>query len=92
MLEPDTHAYASHYGYFIQDDWKVSSRLTLNYGLRYEYHPMLRDHLNNVTNFLPDYVSVVNGQTVPGAVIIPNQASFRYSIPPSQSRSLPPPF
>jgi hypothetical protein len=76
VLEPDTHAYASHYGYFIQDDWKVSSRLTLNYGLRYEYHPMLRDHLNNVTNFLPDYTSVVNGQIVPGAVIIPNQESF----------------
>ncbi|MCU1259799.1 MAG: hypothetical protein JWO80_2684 [Bryobacterales bacterium] len=76
VVEPDTHAYASHYGFFVQDDWKVSSRLTLNFGLRYEYHPMLNDHLLNVTNFLPDYVSVVNGKTIPGAAVIPNQASL----------------
>ena len=76
VLEPDTHAYAAHYGFFVQDDWKVSPRLTLNLGLRYEYHPMFRDHLDNLTNFLPTYTSVVNGKTVPGAVIIPNQASF----------------
>ncbi len=76
VIQPDTHAYSPHYAVFAQDDWKISSRLTLNFGLRYEYHPMMMDHLNNVTNFLPDYVSVVNGQTVHGAVIIPNQASF----------------
>ncbi|MBV8904867.1 MAG: TonB-dependent receptor, partial [Acidobacteriia bacterium] len=76
VIQPDTHAYSAHYAGFAQDDWKVSSRLTLNIGLRYEYHPMLRDHLNNVTNFLPNYTSVVNGQTVNGAVVIPNQQSF----------------
>ena len=76
VIEPDTHSYASHYAFFVQDDWKVSSRLTLNFGLRYEYHPMMKDHLSNVTNFLPDYVSIVNGQTVHGAVIIPNKQSF----------------
>jgi hypothetical protein len=76
VIEPDTHSYASHYAFFVQDDWKVSSRLTINFGLRYEYHPMMKDHLSNVTNFLPDYVSIVNGQTVHGAVIIPNKQSF----------------
>ena len=76
VLQPDTHAYSGHYAFFTQDDWKVSSRLTLNIGLRYEYHPMFRDHLNNLTNFLPSYTSIVDGKTVPGAVIIPNQASF----------------
>jgi len=77
VIQPDTHAYASHYGFFVQDDWKVNSRLTLNFGMRYEYHPMLNDHLSNTTNFVPDYTSIVNGVTVHGAVIIPNQGSYQ---------------
>jgi hypothetical protein len=76
VIQPDSHAYSSHYATFVQDDWKVSSRLTVNFGMRYEYHPMMLDHLNNTTNFLPNYVSVVNGVTVRGAVVIPNQAAF----------------
>ncbi len=76
VIQPNTEAYSSHYAGFAQDDWKVSSRLTLNFGLRYEYHPMMRDHLNNTTNFLPDYTSTVDGQTVAGAVVIPNQNAF----------------
>jgi hypothetical protein len=77
VIQPDTHAYASHYGFFVQDDWKVNSRLTLNFGMRYEYHPMLNDHLSNTTNFVPDYTSIVNGVTVRGAVIIPNEGSYK---------------
>jgi hypothetical protein len=76
VYNPTTDSYAKHYAFFAQDDFKVSQSLTLNYGLRWEYHPMFRDHNNNLANFDPFYSSTVNGQTVPGAVILPNQSTF----------------
>ena len=63
VLNPDTNGYGSSYAAFVQDDFKVTSRLTINYGLRYEYHPMFQDHNNNTANFLPDYTSTQNGVT-----------------------------
>lgn len=76
VLNPTTNSWANHYAFFAQDDFKVSSTLTLNYGLRYEYHPVFKDYNNNVANFDPAYTSVQNGQTVRGAVILPGPESF----------------
>jgi Carboxypeptidase regulatory-like domain len=76
VLNANTEGYARHYATFVQDDWKVSRSLTLNIGLRYEYHPTFLDHLNNTANFLPDYYSVQNGQTIHGIVVIPEQSTW----------------
>jgi hypothetical protein len=76
VLNPTTNSYAKHYAVFAQDDFKVSQSLTLNFGLRWEYHPMFRDHNNNLANFDPAYTSTVDGQTVNGVVILPNQSTF----------------
>jgi hypothetical protein len=75
--QPDSHGYAKAYAFYAQDDWKITSRLTLNFGLRWEYHPMFDDHLLNGSNFLLDYSSVVNGSRVNGAVVISNQEAFK---------------
>ncbi|MBM3739838.1 MAG: hypothetical protein FJW39_29085 [Acidobacteria bacterium] len=35
---PYTYPHASRQGYYIQDDWKVSPRLTINAGFRFDYN------------------------------------------------------
>lgn len=58
---------ANYYGFFVQDDYKVTSRLTLNLGLRYEifglpHFPDPDSHTLNTT--IGNFISEINGRTV----------------------------
>ena len=64
----DGHGY--NYAVYAQDDWKITPRLTLNLGLRYELHPPIRERHSNSAAFDPDYSSTVNGSIVKGAVVV----------------------
>ncbi len=46
------------YNFFAQDDWKVTNKLTVNFGARYEYNRPIRERADQVASFDPATNSV----------------------------------
>lgn len=42
-----------YYGTYINDDWKLTPKLTLNLGLRWDYFGLVGEHHGNQANFVP---------------------------------------
>lgn len=58
--------HAQVYNLYVQDDWTISPRLTINWGLRYEYRTPLEEELDRVSIFDPEHPG--------GRMKTPNQA------------------
>lgn len=43
----------NYYGSYFQDDWKVSQKLTLNLGVRWDFFGLVYDHFAKQANFVP---------------------------------------
>ncbi len=61
---------------YIQDDWRATNRLTVNFGMRWSYMQPQYSALNNTVQFLPQYFNPAQAATInpsTGAIIsLPN--------------------
>jgi hypothetical protein len=76
VVNVDVEGSANHYHFYAQDSFKVSPKLTLEYGLRYELHPPFRDQNFNIGNFDRNVART-------GRVIIPSDPQARAITPQS---------
>ena len=61
--------YTNYYSGYAQDDWRISSKFTVNYGLRIEHEDGMREANNNFTvGFDRTATSALSGVTIPASV------------------------
>jgi len=56
--------YQNSFDYWAHDNFQVSPKLSLNFGVRYTYHGVLHDAKNSITNFIPGRGFVTPGTDI----------------------------
>lgn len=85
---PDEINSFRYYGAYLQDDWRVTGRLTLNLGLRYDYNTPWRERFNRVTDWNPTAPSPlqVSGLNLVGGLDFPGTNGLsRYQFDPDKT-------
>lgn len=73
QIAPPTFSTVYYQGYFVQDNWTISPKITLNVGIRYEIPGVWRERHELIATFNPTEVNPVlgavsiNGKPVTGA-------------------------
>jgi hypothetical protein len=63
---------ATYYQFFVQDDIRLSQRLTINAGVRYEYSPWMSGYKGQVGTFIPTLAKPI---VVGGTGLVPDLSS-----------------
>jgi hypothetical protein len=63
---PQSQLTARNYAFYAQDDWRVTPRLIVNLGLRYNLLTPMKDSFNNIGNFDPSSPTGMVQQGQPG--------------------------
>ena len=72
-----TRNISAQYGFYLQDDWKATPRLTINAGIRYDLQWFRPSPYGNASLYIPSLQYVV----VFGSGYPPSNAPFRLSLP-----------
>lgn len=88
IARPNAYPRSTVSGFYIQDDFKLSQRITLNYGLRYEYQTPWVEKYDRMFTFDPNNGSMVTaGSSIP-TDLVPSVAAT-LPIVTAQSAGLP---
>ena len=78
-------------GFFLQDDFRVSNRLTLNLGVRWDLQTPPTDPFDRESTFEPGVQSrVLKGANVPTGLLVPGDPGITRGIVPAQKTNFSP--
>jgi hypothetical protein len=58
------HLRYTNFEFYVQDDWKIARRLTINAGIRYSFFPSPTDSNNTLVNFVPGLFNATNAAVI----------------------------
>jgi Carboxypeptidase regulatory-like domain/TonB dependent receptor len=73
-----TNPYTNWWAFYLQDSWRPTAKLTVDYGLRYDLRPPMKDRSNQLGNF----------DRNTGSVVVPNAEALAL-VPAAVRASLP---